>query len=393
MEKLHLLKKISLLDKYQMGVNHLSCRIGMAALTRMRADPQNGVPTDLHVKYYSERAEDAGFVLTECTAICPQGNSFPGACGIYSKEQIEGWKKVTEAVHKNKGLIYIQIWHCGRSAHSSVIGANPIAPSKIKNRGQTRNLKNEMVECSEPDEMLEENIKTIIGLFEKCAKNAKEAGFDGIELHGANGYLVDSFLRDCSNNRNDDYGGSIEKRLKFALEIIDKLISVFGSGRVGMKISPCGRLNDMFDSNPLELYKNLLIELGKRKVAFVEVMQPPDFRKVNNLYGISGEEQIPEIFKTLKQYFTYNKEKNIENNKEEDYEPTFIANNNLDFEKANELLDKGYCDMVTFGRLFISNPDLVTRLKNNYQLTSPSYETFYTPGEEGYITYKKYSKI
>lgn len=370
----------------KMGSNSLTSRIGMAALTRMRSD-KSGVPSDLHIKYYSERAEDAGFVLTECTAIEARGNSFPGACGIYTKEQIEGWKKVTKAVHDKKGLIYLQIWHCGRSSVEEVTGI-PIAPSAILNRHKTRNLKGEMVDCTEPKEMSGEDIIDIIAKFEQGAKNALEAGFDGIELHGANGYLVDQFIRDGVNKRTDNYGGSVENRCRFALEIIDKLINVFGSGRVGMKISPGGRLNDMFDSNPEVTYGYLLKELGKRRVAFVECMQAPDFRKVINLYEIPGEEQIPEMFKTLKPYFTYEKSEDKEN----DYEPTFIANNNLNFDQAKELLEKGYCDMVTFGRNYISNPDLVYRLKNNYELTPPDYSTFYTPGEKGYTTYTKYNE-
>jgi len=223
------------------------------------------------------------------------------------------------------------------------------------------------------------------------------------------------------------------------LEVIDKLISVFGAGSVGVKVSPCGRFNDMFDSNPLELYKYFLGELGSRRVAFVEVMQPPDFRKVDNLYGIKGEDQIANIFKDLKPYFVYNTkhtskkenddtlngksngngnghsngngnsehlgngkhhektngddEKNLELVENvDDYEPTFIANNSLDLVKAQELLENGFCDMVTFGRLFISNPDLIVRLKSNLELTPPNYDTFYTPGEEGYISYQKYQK-
>jgi len=260
----------------------------------------------------------------------------------------------------------------------------------------------------------------------KAQKNAKEAGFDGVELHGANGYLVDEFLRDGTNKREDNYGGSVENRCRFALEIIDKCIGVFGSGGcVGIKISPCGRFNDMFDSNPTELYKHLLGELGKRRVAFVEVMQPPDFRKVQNFYGIDGEEQIPEIFKTLKPFFVYPKKtEKIENNEitekngkeeknwkeegkevkeekkegkkeekeenKEDYEPVFIANNGLTFDSAKDLLAKGYCDMVTFGRSYISNPDLVYRFKNGFDLTPPDFDTFYTPGEKGYTTYSKY---
>lgn len=378
----------SLFQSYKLGTKTLSSRIAMSALTRMRADPITSVPNDLHVKYYSERAEDAGMVFTECTAIEARGNSFPGACGIYNKEQIDGWKKVTKAVHERNGTIFLQLFHCGRATAEEISGNSIIAPSSIRNRHKTRNGAGKYVICGIPEEMNHEEIYNVVSLFEQAAKNAHDAGFDGIELHGANGYLVDSFLRDASNQRNDEYGGSVEKRCRFPLEIIDKFIKVFGTDKIGMKVSPCGRLNDMFDSNPELLYSHLFKELGKRKAAFVEVMQPPDFINAVNLYKIKGEEQMPEIFKTLKPFFTYDQN----NINKVDYEPTFIANTNLNFQSASELLDKGYCDMVTFGRNYIANPDLVYRLKNNLELNLPDHSTFYGPGEKGYTTYTKYNE-
>lgn len=205
-------------------------------------------------------------------------------------------------------------------------------------------------------------------------------------LHSANGYLSDQFLRDCSNKRTDKYGGSIEKRCTFTLEVIDKLIEVFGASRVGIKLSPCGRFNDMFDSDPLSLCKYLLPELGKRKIAFVEVAKAPDFRKVDNLYGIEGEDQIENFFGTLKSLFFY-EDQNV------GYKPTFIANNGIDLETAKNLVSEGKCDLVSFGRLYISNPDLAERFKNGWELTPPQIETFYTPGDEGFITYKKYKAV
>lgn len=371
----------SLFENYKLGDIPVKSRIGMAALTRQRIEKNDGVPTDIHVKYYTDRAEDAGFVLTECTSIEREGNQFIGAPGIYNKDQIEGWKKVVDSVHQVNGIIILQIWHCGRTGTIENLGVNPIGPSNIKNRHKSRRG-NEFVDNSEPRELKVEEIKYYVDLFERCAMNAKEAGFDGIQLHGANGYLVDNFIRDCSNQRNDEYGGSIENRCRFPIEVMDRMIKVFGAGRVGIKISPCGRFNDMFDSDPEKTYGYLLKELGKRKIAFVEASQAPDFRKVDNLYGIDGEDQIKNIFKTLKGYFVY--EEKVE------YEPTFIANNGIDLDKAKELLENNECDMITFGRLYISNPDLTYRLKNGIELTPYDYSTFYTLGEEGYNTYKKY---
>lgn len=371
-------------QEYKMGDYLLSSRIGMAALTRMRADNNSRVPNDLHVEYYSQRAE-AAFILTECSGVSVEGSGIPMSCGIYSNEQVEGWKKVTKAVHDKGGKIFLQIWHSGRCGHESVIKSKPLSSSSVKNRFMTKNDKLEMVECHEPIEMSTDDIKKVLKEFEDGAINAKKAGFDGLELHAANGYLIDQFLRDGCNKRTDEYGGSIENRCKFPLEVIDKLIGVFGAGKVGIKISPCGRLNDMFDSNPLELYKYFLKQLGDRNVAFVEIMQAPDFRLVKSFYDIPGEDQIKDIFKTLKEFFVY-KDKNVE------YKPTLIANNNLDLKTAKLLIENNHCDMVTFGRMFISNPDLISRLKNDYELNVVDQDTLYSQGEKGYTDYKFYSK-
>lgn len=375
-----------LFEEYVMGDYTLPNRIGMAALTRMRADNDTRVPNNLHVEYYSQRAENTAFILTECSGVSVEGSGIPMSCGIYSDDQIEGWKKVTKAVHEKGGRIFLQIWHSGRCGHDSVIKSKPLSSSAVRNRFLTKNNKLEMVDCQEPIQMSKDDIKKVLNEFEQGAINAKKAGFDGVELHAANGYLIDQFLRDGCNIRNDEYGGSIENRCRFPLEVIDKLISVFGAGKVGIKISPCGRLNDMFDSNPLELYKYFLNQLGERNIAFIEIMQAPDFRLVKSHFEIAGEDQIKDIFKTLKEFFVY-KDKSIK------YKPTIIGNNNLDIKSAKYFVENGYCDMVTFGRMFISNPDLVYRFKNNLELTIPDQETFYTQGEKGYTDYKYYSNL
>ena len=377
--------KLSLFDEIKMGDFKLTSRIAMAAMTRQRADEITQEPSNLHVRYYSERAEDAAFVLTECTGVSIRGNCFPGATSIFSKSQVKAWKIVTEEVHKKKGLIFLQIFHGGRCGAEDVLGGKPLAPSKLTNRFMSKNLRRELVPCVEPIEMTKDDIKLVIDEFYQGALNAKEAGFDGIELHGANGYLVDQFLRDSSNIRKDEYGGSIENRCRFLLEVIEKFIEVFGAGKVGVKLSLCGRLNDMWDTDPLPLGKYLFSQLGKRKIAFIELMQPPDFRVVKSHYDIPGEEQIKSIFAELKPFFRYEEKL--------DYEPCLIGNNNLDLAIGNELLINKHIDMVTFGRMYISNPDLIYRLKNNIQLTDPNPDTFYTSGEEGYTTYKKIIKI
>jgi N-ethylmaleimide reductase len=216
-------------------------------MTRCRADPTNGIPNELHVKYYSERAEDAGLVLTECCAVSQHGEGFPGACQVFNKEQMEGWKKVADAVHKNNGVIFVQIYHAGRATNSTKTGGKqPVSASDLLNKHSSEYNKFE-----EPRELTKDEIKEIVQQFAASAKLLKDAGVDGVELHGANGYLVDQFLRDGSNKRTDNYGGSVENRSRFALEVIDELVKVFGKGRVGIKLSPVGRYNDMYDSDPV----------------------------------------------------------------------------------------------------------------------------------------------
>ena len=348
----------------------LKNRLVMAALTRFRADFDSSIPNDLHVQYYSERAADAGFILTECVPCSEETDDHIGRCGIYSEEHVEGWKKVCDSVHDKNGRIFLQIWHGGRA----IVKKGIIAPSAIINRHQFRSHSG-LIDFPEPLEMTEEDIERVILDFRKSAELAKKAGFDGIQLHGANGYLIDNFLRDCSNKRNDDYGGSIENRVRFPLRVIDELTKVFGSERVGIKLSPIGRLNDMFDSDPISLYKHLLQELDRRNIAFVELMRGPEFRPVKNLYGVGELSQIEDVYKTFRSY----------------YKGILIANNSFDKNSANQVINDGLADMVSFGRLYISNPDLSKRFAYNWELNKPDEKTFYTRGEIGYIDYKSYN--
>jgi N-ethylmaleimide reductase len=369
--KAHLDKKI--FSTVKLGNYILKNRIGMAALTRCRANPKTGIPNELHEKYYTERAEGAGFILTECSSVSKIGNSFPGACGIWTDEQAEGWKKVTDSVHNVNGRIYLQIWHGGRASRKVVIGTDPVAPSSIPIRNPKKSGEG-YTNSDIPVELSEEGILEILKQFRRGAENALKAGFDGLELHGANGYLIDQFLKDATNKRTDKYGGSIENRCRFPLMVMDELCSVFGPDKVGIKITPVGRFQDMFDSNPAELNNYFLKELNRRKISFVEIVSAPEFMPVANFYGIEGENQIPDIYKTFRPVF----------------DGIMIANNNLDFEKANKLIEEGLIDMVTFGRNFLANPDLVERYKNGWPLNQQRPKLYYVPGSEGYIDYPKY---
>jgi len=344
-------------------------RIIMASLTRNRADPKTGIPNDLHVEYYSQRAS-AGLILTECSPISNNAQSFLGAGGIYTKEQVEGWKRVTESVHQKQGKIFIQIWHGGRAVNPTTVGEQTFGPSAVAIRGKNKYGQ----EYAVPKEMTKEDIELVKGWFKTGAQNAKEAGFDGIELHGANGYLVDEFIRDGSNKRTDEYGGSIENRCRFCLEVIDILIEVFGAKRVGIKLSPVGRFQDMYDSDPVATYKYLLEELSNREIAYVQLMEPLEAFRGEPFYE-EGDKQIAQVCKTLRPYF----------------KGTLVINNNLTPEGAANAIREGYADFASFGRYFISNPDFVERIKNKWSYAEWDRNTFYTGNEKGYTDYPTYS--
>lgn len=366
----------ALLKKIKLGNIELKNKVIMSSLTRCRADYKTKAPNRLHVQYYSERAESAGMILTESSLIEPRSDGFPGACGIYTLEQVEGWKRVTEAVHKVNGRIFLQIWHSGRAAFNKDINGFPIAPSAIRNRHPV-NFPNFSLEYDIPKEMTKDDINEVLEFFQKGAENAKEAGFDGLELHGANGYLIDQFLQDATNKREDEYGGSIENRCRFPLQTMDILCNVFGSDKVGIRLSPVGRFNDMFDSNPEELSKYLLKELNKRKIAFVEAARPIKDLSIPNLYGVDEIKQMPNLLKTFR----------------ENFKGLLIGNNNFSFEEANNYIEEEIVDMVSFGRLFIANPDLVERFINNWEFNALDTKTYYEGGYKGYNDYPKHKKL
>ena len=354
--------KNELLSSSELGAYKLKNRVIMCSMTRLRADA-GGIPNDIMAKYYSERAEDAGLVLTECSAVSKDGDNLPLNGGAYTKEQMAGWKKVVDGVHKVGGKIFCQIFHCGRCTVS-----DPIGPSPITNRYGGK--------YETPREMTTDDIKNAVKQFITSAKLLKEeAGFDGVEILAGNGYLIDQFLRDCSNHRTDEYGGSIENRSKFLLEVLDGVIEVFGANKVGIKLSPVSRYNDMFDSKPKELLGYILPQINSRKIAFAEICQA-DLTN-DDLYNVNGKDQIEDMWTECKKYLT-----NV----------NLVANYGLDYETASRLINEGKADFVSFGQMYISNPDLVDRLKNNYLLTPPDFTYVYDGVEKGYIDYKKHSK-
>ncbi len=362
-------------EPYQLGDLTLKNRIIMASVLRCRADPKDGILNDLHVQYYTQRAS-AGLIMTEGIPVAKNGFSFPGASGLYNKEQVQGWKKVVEAVHAKGTPIFAQLWHAGRGAFPSVIGEQTIAPSPIAIRGKPLIP---TYEYGTPREMTKDDTKQVIEQFRQAAVNAKEAGFDGVELAATSGYLVDSFIRTSSNQRTDEYGGSAENRARFCLEVIDAMISVFGAGRVGAKFTPVGRYQDMYDENPLETFGYLLQQLEKRGVAFVQLVEPDaPVPNAQPSERIAPEKQMAEVAKQLRPYF----------------KGTIIINNGLTAESAEKAISSGVADLASFGKDFITNPDLVERIVNGWDINKNiDFSTLLSGGEKGYTDYPIYSEV
>lgn len=332
----------------------LNNRIIMAPLTRCRAD-EGRVPSELMVEYYRQRAS-AGLILSEATSVTPMGVGYPNTPGIWSAEQVQGWRKVTDAVHAAGGKIVLQLWHVGRISDPIYLdGQLPVAPSALKPAGHV-SLVRPKKEYETPRALETAEIAEVIEAFRKGAENAKEAGFDGVELHAANGYLIDQFLQSRTNQRTDAYGGPVENRARLLLEITDKLIEVWGAGRVGVHLAPRGDSHDMGDENPAQTFGYVARELGKRKIAFIFTRE------------YQGDDSLAP---QLKQQFG----------------GALIANERFTKEQANEWLAAGKADAVAFGVPFIANPDLVERLEKDAPLNEPDFSTFYGEGPKGYIDY------
>jgi 2,4-dienoyl-CoA reductase-like NADH-dependent reductase (Old Yellow Enzyme family) len=344
----------TLFDPIKIGELELSNRIIMAPLTRCRAEAGR-VPGDLMVEYYRQRAS-AGLIISEATSVTPMGVGYPDTPGIWSAEQVQGWKKVTDAMHAAGGKIVMQLWHVGRISDPIYLdGQLPVAPSAIKADGHVSLLR-PMKGYEIPRALETHEIAGIVETFRQGAENAREAGFDGVEIHGANGYLLDQFLQDSTNLRTDQYGGSLENRARLMLEVTDAAIGVWGAGLVGVHLSPRGDLHDMGDANRAETFSYLARELGKRNVAFICSRERADEDSV----GLQ-----------LKQAFS----------------GAYIVNERFTKDQGNAWLAEGKADAVAFGVPYIANPDLVQRLRQDAPLNEPRAELFYSKGAEGYTDY------
>jgi N-ethylmaleimide reductase len=350
----------NLFTPIDIGKLKLPNRIVMAPLTRSRAAAGN-VPTSLNALYYAQRAS-AGLIISEATQVAPEGQGYISTPGIHSAEQVEGWKCVTGAVHVCGGRIVLQLWHVGRISHQSFQpnGALPVAPSAIKPKVQAFTAKG-FEPIPMPRALETAEIPGIVAQYAQGARNAMAAGFDGVEVHGANGYLVDQFLRDGSNRRTDRYGGSIENRTRFLIEVIEAVAAAVGAERTGLRISPQNLFNDMSDSDPQALFDHVASALSGRRLAYLHVLEGNQ----------DGTPTPPFDYAALKRLFG----------------GPVIANSGFDKARADAVIAEGRADLVAFGKDFIGNPDLVTRLYLNAPLNASNRETFYGGGEQGYTDY------
>jgi len=345
-----------LFEPVQIGDLQLANRVIMAPLTRSRGTgTDNRVPNDLMATYYSQRA-NAGLIISEATAVTPMGVGYARTPGIWSDDQVQGWKKITNAVHAKGGKIILQLWHVGRISDPMFLnGQLPVAPSAIAAQGHVSLVRPEKAYVT-PRALETSEIPGIVEAYRKGAENAKAAGFDGVEIHGANGYLIDQFLQDSTNHRTDQYGGSIENRARFALEVADAVISVWGAGRVGFHIAPRGDSHTMGDSDPVALFTYLASELSKRKIAFICARE------------YQGDDSIGGKIKAA-------------------FGGAYIANEKFTQESAEALINSGGATAVAFGSKYIANPDLLARFQQGLPLADVNWETVYGPTAVGYTDY------
>ena len=360
-----------LLEPISLGSLTLANRVVMAPMTRNRAGPGN-VPQPINAEYYRQRAS-AGMIITEATQVSPYGLGYPGTPGIHSNAQIAGWSAVTEAVHEAGGRIILQLWHVGRSSHSSLMpgGVLPVAPSAIAIDGQTFTSEG-MKDYETPRALETGEIPEIVQQFRSGAANALAAGFDGVEVHGANGYLLDQFTRDGSNLRTDAYGGGIDNRIRMPLEVTKAVIDVWGAARVGYRISPFQKFNSMSDSDPVATFSKLTADLNNLNIGYLHLVE-------TDAPGSAAEDALPDHFLAARHcLFAHLRDL---------YDGPLIVNSGYDGARGDAILASGGADVVAYGKLFLANPDLPRRLGATSPLNEPNKATFYGGGAEGYTDY------
>jgi N-ethylmaleimide reductase len=353
---------MTLLTPYKLGDLKLSNRMVMAPMTRCRAISGNS-PGPLSVTYYAQRAS-AGLIITEGAQVSPKGVGFDRTPGIYSPDQVEGWKKVTNAVHEHGGKIFLQLWHVGRMSHPDFLGGDlPVAPSALPVNEEIHTPSGKK-NIPLPHALAPDEIPEIIRQFRQGAKNARDAGFDGVEIHGANGYLLDQFLRDGSNRRTDNYGGSLENRIRLPLEVARAVAGEWEAKRVGYRLSPHFLYHSMTDSDPRETFSRCAEELNRIGIGYIHLIEP-----VGGKLGITEPDaQIAPLIRAK-------------------FNGTLILNGGYDNTSGNSVIDSGLADLVSFGVLFLANPDLPERFRSGAHLNTADISTFYMGEEKGYTDY------
>ena len=359
-----------LFEPYQLGPIELSNRMVIAPMTRRRAENEGLSPNDIMVTYYEQRAS-AGLIVTEGSQVSPEGYGYTHTPGCYSEEQVEGWKKITRAVHVKGGKIFLQIWHVGAFSHPLLQpeGRLPLSASDVAPPGEVLTLEGHKPYVS-PKPMTHEEIRKTVEDFANATRNAKAAGFDGVEIHGAHNYLIDQFLQDGSNKRDDEYGGSLENRARFLFEVLDAVCDAWEPERVGIRLSPAVNRLGNGDSNPTQTFSYVIERLNEYNLAFLHISEfgRPDFRD-------------NEDANTLLPFYR------------KIYKGTLISCGSYSKESAMRTLDDGKADLIAFGKPFISNPDLVERFKLDESLNPPRKETFYHGGAKGYIDYPALNEL
>jgi N-ethylmaleimide reductase len=367
---------VTLFTPFQMGPIKLSHRVVMAPLTRSRSQQPGDVPGELMKTYYGQRASEGGLIITEATTISITGRGWYGAPGMYSDEQVRGWKKVTDAVHAKGGKIFSQLWHVGRSSNTIMTGgASPVSPSANPqywiNAKASISTPEGWVKASPHRALETSEIREIVDDYRRAAERAQRAGFDGVELHAANGYLPDQFLQDGCNKRTDSYGGSITNRCRFLLEVVEAMASVWGEDRIAVRIGPAGRWNGVSDSDPTALFDHLARELNRMRLAYLHVIEP----RIGG-FELVAEGQAPVAAEHLRKIFT----------------GTLIAAGGFEPDSGEAIIANGNADLVAFGRHFIANPDLPERIKVGAPLSKSDRATFYTFDAHGYTDYPTFSE-
>ena len=349
----------NLFSAVTVGKLNLSNRMVMAPMTRNRAGEGNS-PQAMNVKYYRQRAS-AGLIITEASPVSAEAVGYPATPGLYTDQQVAGWQKITEAVHNEGGHIVIQLWYCGRISHPDLLPDKqiPVAPSAIRPEGEAVTYEG-MKSFVEPRALTINEIQNIVSQYKHAAQMAKQAGFDGVEIHAANGYLIDQFLRDATNRRNDEYGGNVENRMRFLNQVIDTISEVWESHQVGIRLSPENTFNDISDSDPQTHFNYFITQLNRYNLAYLHILEGDMISPSRNIN-----------YRTLRDACN----------------SIYIANNGYDKARAEAAISNGDCDLVAFGVPFIANPDLVFRFQNDLKLNEADQNTFYGGDETGYTDY------